>query len=366
LRVWPQTGPPDNPEGWLFAAARRKLIDGARRAQTALAAQDALARAAEEIEAEMSASALPDRRLGLLFACAHPAIDEGARTPLMLQTILGVSAERIAAAFLVEPSAMSQRLVRAKKRIRDAGISFEIPEPDAWPVRIQAVQEAIYAAYTEGWSDAAGVDAARAGLTDEAIWLARALAAYTPDDAESLGLLALFLHLEARRPARRDPQGRYQPLDRQDVSLWRKDWIEEAEALLLRAAGLRRVGRFQLEAAIQSAHARRRHGDDPDWRAIAGFYAAVIAISPSPVTQLNYCAALARSEGPSAALTLLDEAADRFPILGDYQPFWALRAHLCARTGANAEARAAYDQAITRERDPIVIAYLREQRAQLD
>jgi RNA polymerase sigma-70 factor (ECF subfamily) len=136
--------------------------------------------------------------------------------------------------------------------------------------------------------------------------------------------------------------------------------------LLLRAAALRRVGRFQLEAAIQSAHARRRHGDDPDWRAIAGFYAALIAISPSPVAQLNYCAAAARSEGPSAALTLLDEAADRFPILGEYQPFWALRAHLCARTGANAEARAAYDQAIARERDPAVIAYLREQRALVD
>ncbi|MBI1252619.1 MAG: RNA polymerase subunit sigma-70 [Alphaproteobacteria bacterium] len=362
LRAWPASGAPDNPEAWLFAAAKRKLIDFARRAHTASQAQDALAIAAEELDEEMRADALPDRRLGLLFACAHPAVDEGARTALMLQTILGLSAERIAAAFLVEPAAMSQRLVRAKKRIRDAGVPFDVPDPSVWPERLQAVLEAIYAAYTEGWSDALGADSHRRGLSEEAVWLARVLAAHTPDEPETLGLLALFLHLEARRPARRDAEGRYVALDQQDVGLWRDEMIAEAERTLFAAAKLQRAGRFQLEAAIQSAHARRRFDGVTDWNAICLLYAALVDLCASPAARLNQCAALARRDGAQAGLDLLCDYADAHPELGSYQPFWALRADLCARLDRRAEARAAYDQAMARERDPAVVVFLQKKR----
>jgi RNA polymerase sigma-70 factor (ECF subfamily) len=201
LTAWPRAGAPDNPEAWLFAAAKRKLIDAARRAQTAAAGEAEIARGMEEIEAEMTAPDIPDRRLGLMFACAHPAIEASVRTPLMLQAVLGFSAERIAAAFLVEPTAMGQRLVRAKKKIRDAGVGFDVPGPHEWPARIVAVLDAIYAAFSSGWSDPLGADPERRELTEEAIWLGGVLASQTPDEPEALGLLSLMLHLDARRPA---------------------------------------------------------------------------------------------------------------------------------------------------------------------
>ncbi|HWA01549.1 MAG TPA: DUF6596 domain-containing protein [Caulobacterales bacterium] len=362
LSVWPRTGAPARPEAWLFAAAKRKLIDAARRAQTARAGEAQILLDIEAMEAGVGQSEAPDHRLGLMFACAHPGIDRPVRTPLMLQTVLGFSAERIAAAFLVEPAAMSQRLVRAKKKIAEAGVAFDIPEAGEWPLRLEAVLEAIYAAFSEGWSDAEGADPDRRALAEEAIWLARVLLTQTPDEPEALGLLALMLHLEARRAARR-VDGRFVPLDQQDVRLWRAPLQAEAEALLRHAARAGRAGRFQFEAAIQSAHAARRGRGAADWAAVVTLYDGLCALSPSPVVLLNRAAAIARRDGPEAGWAVLE--ALQAPALRSYQPFWALRADLLARLGRAAEARIAYDEAIARERDPAVIRFLSERRAAL-
>ena len=362
LTAWPRAGAPDNPEAWLFAAAKRKLIDAARRAQTAALGEAEIIRGVEELEAEMTARETPDRRLGLMFACAHPAIEESARTPLMLQAVLGFSAERIASAFLVEPAAMSQRLVRAKKKIRESGAAFDVPGPEAWPARMNAVLDAIYAAFTSGWSDPFGGDPARRGLTEEAIWLGRVLASQTPGEAEALGLLSLMLHLEARRPARRDSEGRFVPLDEQDMALWRYDLIAEAERILRDAAKLNCAGRYQLEAAIQSAHALRAWSGETDWDAIVLLYQALGELTGSPVAQLNAAAAIARRDGPLAGYEATEAAGASFLLLREYQPYWALMADLCAKLGRVDAARVAYDEAIMRERDGSVVAFLTARR----
>jgi RNA polymerase sigma-70 factor (ECF subfamily) len=362
LSAWPRGAVPDNPEAWLFAAARRKLIDAARRRKTASEGEQQIVMGIEELEAEMGAAEAPDRRLGLMFACAHPAIEESVRTPLMLQAVLGFSAERIAAAFLVEPAAMGQRLVRAKKKIRDAGIGFDVPEPAEWRARFAAVLDAIYAAYGAGWSDPLGADPERRGLAEEAIWLARVLASQLKDEPEPVGLLSLMLHLEARRPARRDREGRFVPLDEQDVSLWRRELIAEAETLLRQASVMKRPGRYQLEAAIQSAHATRAWRGEADWDAIVLLYTALAELTGSPVARLNAAAAIARRDGPAPGLAAAEAVARQAAALNDYQPYWALRADLCARLGRAEAARAAYDEAIARESDAAVIAFLRSRR----
>ncbi len=361
LTAWPRTGAPENPEAWLFTAAKRKLIDAARRAKTAADGEPALAIMVEEVEAEIGAQRTPDRRLDLLFACAHPEIDLAARTPLMLQTVLGLSAERIAAAFMVAPAAMSQRLVRAKKRIAEARIAFEPPPPGEWSARLDAVLQAIYAAYAEGWSDPEGADPERAALAEEAIWLAGVLAVQAPEEPEALGLLALMLHLEARRPARR-VDGRFVPLEQQDVGLWSLAMQGEAELILKRAAAANRIGRYQIEAAIQSAHAARRGRGEADWDAIVTLYDGLAALTSSPVVRLNRAAALARRDGANAGLKAL-EALDA--TLKSTQSYWALRADLLARLDRAVEARVAYDEAIARERDGAVIRFLSERRAGL-
>lgn len=365
LVAWPRTGAPDNPEAWLFAAAKRKLIDVARRAKTAAQGEAEIVRGVEEIEAEMSAEKTPDHRLGLMFACAHPEIEESARTPLMLQAVLGFSAERIAAAFLVEPAAMGQRLVRAKKKIRDAGVGFDVPAAEDWGDRFAAVLDAIYAAYGVGWSDPLGADPERRDLAEEATWLGSVLATQLPEEPEVLGLLSLMHHLEARKPARRDGQGRYVPLDEQDTTLWRRDAIMEAETLLRAASKMRRMGRYQLEAAIQSAHATRAFGGSADWSAIALLYEALAALTGSPVALLNTAAAIARRDGAALGLVALIGVIERHPHLQDYQPYWALRADICARLGKGDEARACYTEAIARETDAVVIAFLQQKQAQL-
>jgi len=364
LVAWPRSGTPDNPEAWLFAAAKRKVIDAARRAKTAADGEAEIVRSIEEMESEMGARDAPDRRLELMFACTHPAIEEDARTPLMLQTVLGFSAERIAGAFLLAPAAMGQRLVRAKKRIRDAGAAFDVPSAEEWPARFGAVLDAIYAAYGVGWTDPLGADPERCDLADEAIWLGRVLAQQLPEEPEVLGLLALMLHLDARKPARR-MDARYVPLDEQDVSLWWRDAIEEAEALLRRAAVHDRIGRYQLEAAIQSAHAARLDTGQADWTAIVLLYEALAVVTGSPIAHLNAVAALAQRDGAATASPALDALAEDFPSLRSYQPYWALRADLCARLGRIEESRTAYDEAIARERDGAVIRFLSERRAAL-
>jgi RNA polymerase sigma-70 factor (ECF subfamily) len=362
---WPTRAVPENPEAWLLAVARRKLIDADRRRRSRADAAAQLGLLAEELEAAAASEApIPDDRLALMFACAHPAIDPGIRAPLILQTILGFDAATIASAFLVAPTAMGQRLVRAKHKITQAGIPFRVPERADLRERLEAVLEAIYAAFAEGWSDPAGTEARRRNLAEEAIWLGRLVASLLPDEPEALGLLALMLHAEARRNARRSPQGEYVPLTDQDPALWDTPMIEEAEALLLRASAIGVIGRYQLEAAVQSAHVVRRRTGRPDWAAIERLYDALSTLTGSPVVAINRAIAVAETRGAAAGLAALDALADD-PRLAEYQPYWAARAGLLARTGAVDEADRAYQLAIGLESDPAVRGFLQERRAAL-
>jgi len=365
LADWPVSGIPDRPEAWLMTVARRKTIDAVRRRQTGADAAGHLRLMAEEIEA-MAADedmSIPDERLRLMFACAHPAISPAIRAPLILQTVLGFDAAAIASAFLVSPAAMSQRLVRAKVKIREAGIPFRVPERELLAERLDAVLEAIYAAFAEGWSDPAGTDSRRRNLAEEAIWLARLVAALMPEEPEALGLLALMLYADARRGARRNARGDYVPLAEQDPAAWDKAAIDEAEALLRRASAMGTTGRYQLEAAIQSAHVVRRLTGRSDWAAIERLYEALATITDSPVVAVNRAVAIAETRGPAAGLAALDAVAEA-ASLSDYQPYWAARADLLARAGDVAAAELAYERAIGLEPDPAVREFLQRSRAQ--
>jgi RNA polymerase sigma-70 factor (ECF subfamily) len=300
-----------------------------------------------------------------MFACAHPAIDRAIRAPLMLQAILGLDAAHIASAFLISPATMSQRLVRAKNKIRQAGIPLDIPGRDELRDRLDTVLDAIYAAFAEGWIDAAGTDVARRDLAEEAIYLGRLVTELLPNEPEGLGLLALMLHAEARRRARRTNEGDYVPLAQQDSLLWNMEMIAEAESLLHRAGAMKRVGRYQLEAAIQSAHAVRIRTGQSDWSAIVQLYDAHLALSGSPVAAINRALAIAEQFGPRQALEELDRVAGD-PRLVEYQPYWAARADLLARIGAREESRHAYSIAIGMERDPAVRRFLEQRRMLVD
>jgi RNA polymerase sigma-70 factor (ECF subfamily) len=364
LATWPERGVPDNPEAWLLTVARRKMIDAMRERQQGEGAAEHFALLAELAEGEENDATIPDDRLALMFACAHPAIEAGIRAPLMLQTILGFDAAAIASAFLVSPATMGQRLVRAKSRIRQAGIPFRVPGRAELRERLVPVLDAIYAAYAEGWADAAGTDARRRNLAEEAIWLGGLLASMLPQEPEALGLLSLMLHAQARRRARRDADGAYVPLDEQDVALWDERLIVEAEALLRRASALEGIGRFQLEAAVQSAHVVRRRDGRADWAAIERLYEALETLTASPVVSINRAIAIAQTQGPQAGLQLLGSlAAD--VRLADYQPYWAARAGLLARTGDIPQALSSYERAIGLERDPAVRQFLQRQREKL-
>ena len=363
LADWPQHGVPRTPEAWLLTVARRRMIDSARQRRSHDGAADTLVLLADLSSDERLAQEIPDHRLALMFACAHPAIAADLRAPLMLQTILGFDAAAIGSAFLVAPATMGQRLVRAKARIRQAGIPLCVPGLADLHERLQAVLDAIYAVYAEGWSDPAGTDTHRRNLAEEAIWLGGLLATLMPEQAEALGLLALMLFAQARRAARRDGQGRYVPLAEQDPADWDAPMLAQAETLLRRASVQGQVGRFQLEAALQSAHVVRRHIGVADWPAIERLYAALAALTGSPVVALNRAVALAESQGPAPALALLDDlAADA--RMADYQPYWAARAGLLQRLGHAAAADAAYARAIGLERDPAVRAFLQQRRGQ--
>jgi len=363
LEDWPVKGCPANPEAWLLTVARRRLIDTTRRRKFEASPEDY--ELAEQTVADADVhTEIPDSRLGLMFACAHPAIDTAIRAPLMLQAVLGLDAARIASAFLMSPAAMGQRLVRAKTKIRQAGIPLRIPQREELPERLETVLDAIYAAFSEGWLDAAGTDIARRDLAEEAIYLCRLVSEMLPDEPEALGLLALMLYAEARRKARRSPEGAYIPLAEQHVSLWDCERIAEAEAALLKASGMGVIARYQLEAAIQSAHvARRRQGID-NWPAVVKLYDALLVLTGSPVAAINRAAALAEIEGPAAALEALNTVSNDPRVL-EYQPYWAARADLLARTGAHSEARDAYEIAIGLERDDSVRHVLEKRRAAL-
>jgi predicted RNA polymerase sigma factor len=359
LTTWPRDGLPQNPEAWLLTAARRSFIDLVRHQQVAVASEPTLQLLREEREVTLSRE-FPDDRLKLLFVCAHPAIDPAMHTPLMLQTVLGLDAARIAGAFLVSPKTMGQRLVRAKTKIRDGGIQFEVPQDRELPQRLDAVLEAIYAAFGIGWDDMTGVDQPGRDLAEEAIWLARVLLQLLPDKAEVRGLLALMLHCEARRGARRGPDGRYIPLSTQDTKLWSLPLIEEAEHHLAEAFRQGRTGRFQLEAAIQSVHAERARSGRIDWAAIAIFYEQLIRISPTLGTRTGYAAAIAEMNGPDAGLAVLDAIAE--DDISAYQPYWAVRAHLLQWLGKKHDALVAYDRAIGLAEDPAVREFLLQKR----
>jgi RNA polymerase sigma-70 factor, ECF subfamily len=361
---WPQTGVPRSPEAWLLAVARRKMIDAVRRRKVGDAATAHLQLLAEEFEAMADAAPdIPDQRLALMFACAHPAIEAGVRAPLILQTILGFDAVAIGSAFLVSPAAMGQRLARAKNKIRNAGIPFRTPERADMRERLEAVLEAVYAAFTEGWTDPAGVEVRLRNLSEEAIWLGRLIAQLLPDEPEALGLLALMLYSEARRGARRDSQGEFVPLVDQDPSLWNAALIDEAEALLFRASAFSAFDRYQLEAAIQSAHVVRRRSGQTDWAAIEKLYDGLCAITGSPVAAINRAVAVAETHGPAAGLAALP-AIEMGSRLAEYQPYWAARAELLSRLGETVAAREAYDQAIGLEADPAVRRFLQKRQAE--
>jgi len=361
LAGWPAGGVPQAPEAWLLAAARRRMIDMARRRRTSEAATDRLQLSAEEAAARMDPADVPDWRLRLMFACAHPAIDAAIRGPLVLQTVLGLDAGAIAAAFLTAPKTMGQRLVRAKRRIRDTGIPFRLPDRADLPARLDAVLEAIYAAFGAGWPDPGGLDARRQGLLDEAVWLGRVVVELLPEEPEGLGLLALMLHAGARRKARRNADGDYVPLSEQNPGLWNAAAIDEAERLLQRASSLGRIGRFQLEAAVQSVHAARRKSGRTDWNAIIELYDGLLKLIGSPVVAVNRAVALSEAAGPAAGLAALDELAQD-ARLAAYQPYWAARAELLARLGRRASADAAYAQAILLETDTSVRRFLEQRR----
>jgi RNA polymerase sigma-70 factor (ECF subfamily) len=360
LRHWPQDGVPRNPEAWLLTAARRSLVDVIRHQHVVQASEPTLVLLKETSTEVALSTEFPDERLKLLFVCAHPAIDPAMHTPLMLQTVLGVDAARIGQAFLIAPKTMGQRLFRAKTKIRGGGIPFEIPQERDLPERLDAVLEAIYAAFGIGWDDMAGADQRGRELADEAMWLARVLLRLMPSEAEVRGVLALMLHCEARRPARRGTDSRYIPLSEQDPKQWSVPLIEEAEGHLNEAFKLGRSGRFQLEAAIQSVHAERARTGRTDWTAIALFYERLIRISPTLGTQAGYAAAVAEGKGPEAGLAIL-ESIDHHAVAG-YQPYWAVCAHLLQRLGKTREATNAYDRAIGLAEDPAVRQFLLQKR----
>jgi RNA polymerase sigma-70 factor (ECF subfamily) len=321
LRSWSDHGVPTNPEAWLLTAARNVMKNQLRhRGIVEAAVPDLLASQGGTAE---DGPTFPDERLKLLFACAHPAIDASIRTPLMLQTILGLDAARIGRAFLVAPTTMGQRLTRAKAKIRDSGLRFELPSQHDMPQRLSEVLDAIYAAFGIGWDATDAVEAAGRGLTEEAIYLGRLMAALMPEEPEVMGLLALMLYCDARRDARRDERGTFVPLDRQDARLWKRDMIIEAEGLLTAASRHARFGRFQCEAAIQSVHVQRPITGRTNHEALVMLYRLLVQHHPSMGAKTGLAAVLIEAGRANEALGLLDDLAAAATLT--YQPYWATR-----------------------------------------
>jgi predicted RNA polymerase sigma factor len=354
LTQWPGDGIPANPEGWLMTVARNRLRDlwkssGYRMTEPL----DEIGYISRSLDDTMPA--IPDRRLELMLVCAHPAIAPNIRTPLMLQTVLGVEAAAIATAFAVEPTAMAQRLVRAKKRIRDTGIPFVLPERHDLAERLPAVLEAVYGAYAIDWqraSQAAPIET----LSAEALHLALVLAELLPDEPEVLGLAALVCLSAARRPARRTAEGAFVALDEQDTDLWDAALIAHGEALLRRAHEHRAPGRFQYEAAIQSAHCARASHGTVDLNALSKLYRALLRTAPSLGAAVASAAIDGELDGPAAGLRALEAIHD--PAAARFQPFWATRAHLLDEAGRSAEADTAFHRAIELTTDSGVADYL--------
>lgn len=350
---WPRDGVPANPEGWLITVARRSIGRRAVRGGVADRAVEVLIMLEEE-RARDSACPLGDERLALLFVCTHPAIDHEVQAPLMMQTVLGLDANRIAAAFLVGGATMGQRLVRAKRKIRDAGIAFAVPDLAEVPVRVEGVLAAIYAAYGTAWDDVLGADAKLVGLRDETLFLARLLAELLPDEPEVLGLLALILYCEARRDARRDAAGTFVPLHVQDPGCWSGPLILEAEQALRRAAARNAPGRYQTEAAIQSLHAHQRITGERFAGPLAKLYDVLADQAPTLGVLVARAVAHAEAGAAEAGLAQLEALCDT----RGYQPWWAAMARVAWLVGETDRAAKAAEAAAGLSADPSIRSFL--------
>jgi RNA polymerase sigma-70 factor (ECF subfamily) len=348
LSLWPESGVPGNPRPWLISTARFKAIDTLRRRARFDASQTDLVR---YLEAQSSAAgksaeddSLEDDRLRLIFTCCHPSLPTEAHVALTLREVCGLTTEEIAKAFLITPRTLAQRIVRAKTKIRETPIRYEVPTPQELPERLHAVLQVIYLVFNEGYSASAGSGVTRAELTGEAIRLCRLLADLEPDP-EVMGLLALMLLQESRRAARTSPTGELILLEHQDRSLWNRQQIAEGVALLEKSLKSRRFGSYTLQAAIAAVHAEAESVAATDWRQIVALYDQLARIQPSPVVQLNRAVAIAMRDGPEAGLAHIDEVLERGE-LADYCLAHSARADMCRRLGRTAEARSSYEKAL--------------------
>jgi RNA polymerase sigma-70 factor (ECF subfamily) len=365
LETWPQTGVPEKPRPWLISTARFKAIDKMRRRARFDAAQADLVQYLESrIEATTEeADEIEDDRLRLIFTCCHPALPPEAQVALTLREICGLTTEEIARAFLVSPATLAQRIVRAKAKIREAAIPYEVPGPKELPERLNAVLQAIYLVFNEGYSAAAGAEVTRAELTGEAVRLGRLVADLQPEP-EVIGLLALMLLQESRRAARISPSGELILLEDQNRQLWNREQIAEGAALVERALGSHRFGTYTLQAAIAAVHAQAEPAAATDWRRIVSLYNQLAGIQPSPVVYLNRAVAIAMSDGPEAGLAHI-EAVMEHGELASYYLAHAARADLCRRLGRASEARAAYEKALALTQQEPERQFLQERIRQL-
>jgi RNA polymerase sigma-70 factor (ECF subfamily) len=364
LRQWHTEGVPDNPEAWLLTAARRRGLDASRKDSVRRREAGLLKEQAELLWAAAGEEPeeIPDERLRLLFVCTHPAIDPSIQVPLMLQTVLGLDAETIASAFRVAPKTLGQRLWRAKTKIREAGIAFEVPPRELLPERLHAVLESLYGAFGLAWDGLEG--GSLRGLTEESLYLCRVLVALLPGEPEPLGLLSLMCFIHARSEARRDAEGEYVPLDQQDPSRWNDEALFEAESLLRRAFALSRLGPFQLEAALQSAHVAGVRSGRPDPEGVLSLYDGLVALAPSLGARVGRAAALLEARGPEAALAELEALGASDSRCRDYQPYWATRAEAARKAGHVEDSDAAYERALGLSEDDATRRFLlRRKRA---
>jgi RNA polymerase sigma-70 factor (ECF subfamily) len=343
LEQWPRDGVPANPRAWLISAARFKAIDAMRRRARFEPLHERIDPAIED-PALWDREDVEDDRLRLIFTCCHPALQPEAQIALTLREVCGLTTEEIARAFLTPPSTLAQRIVRAKSKIRDAGIPYRVPSPAELPDRIDAVLRVIYLVFNEGYSASSGPSVTRGDLSNEAIRLGRLLVELLPEP-EAIGLLALMLIQESRRAARSSPSGDLLLLDEQDRSLWNRDQIAEGVALVERALATQRVGPYALQAAIAAVHAQSPGAASTDWEQIVGLYDVLARIEPSPVVDLNRAAAVAMRDGPAAGLAIVDAILARGELAG-YHLAHAVRADFCRRLGMNDSARASYERAL--------------------